>query len=245
VTPPSDLVVAGWPLAVTFAAALVGECLTARRRRTAANHALHELRRPLQAMALMEQARADQAGNGSGARNPAAALDSAIVAAGDLERVINGDGDANDRRPVSCDEVIAAAIERWEPLAARLGVSLRFSGPRQSGTLLVDPRRLDQALDNLIANAVEHGGPLIDVGVRVSGGQARIAVRDSGARQARLGRPAHPSSLPVAGGRRGNGLRIVGSVARSHQGRFAFHRSPSGSVAVIDLPLAAPRVGAA
>jgi signal transduction histidine kinase len=243
VTPP-DLVVAGWPLALTFAAALAGERLTVRRRRMAANHALHELRRPLQAMVLMEEARTGHADNGMGSRTRAAGpLDSAIVAVGDLERVINGGGGAHDRRPVSCEELIAAAIARWEPLAARLGVRVRPAGPRQSGTLLVDPRRLDQALDNLIANAIEHGGPLIEVGARVSGGQARIAVRDSGVRDG--GRPTRPAALPVLGGGRGNGLRIVGSVARSHEGRFAFHRSPFGSVAIIDLPLAAPPAGAA
>ena len=48
----AELGVAGWPLGVTLAAALVGDRVRKARRRAALNRALHELRRPLQALAL-------------------------------------------------------------------------------------------------------------------------------------------------------------------------------------------------
>ena len=45
-------IVAGWPLAATMAAVATAQGLRAGRRRGALNEALHELRRPLQAIAL-------------------------------------------------------------------------------------------------------------------------------------------------------------------------------------------------
>lgn len=44
--------VAGWPVAASLAVAVVAQGLRAGRHRTALNEALHELRRPLQAIAL-------------------------------------------------------------------------------------------------------------------------------------------------------------------------------------------------
>ncbi|HEX2372295.1 MAG TPA: hypothetical protein VHI33_06730, partial [Solirubrobacterales bacterium] len=59
---------AGWPLALTAAAILARERVRGGRRRGALNRALHELRRPLQALAL---------GAGDGPRD---------------DRSVNGDG---------------------------------------------------------------------------------------------------------------------------------------------------------
>ena len=45
-------IVAGWPLALSMAATVAAQSLRNGRRRSALNEALHELRRPLQAVAL-------------------------------------------------------------------------------------------------------------------------------------------------------------------------------------------------
>ncbi|MGC1852531.1 MAG: hypothetical protein WA687_08850, partial [Solirubrobacterales bacterium] len=52
-------IVVSWPVAATMAAVVAAQGLRAGRRRSALNEALHELRRPLQAIALV------------GARSPA------------------------------------------------------------------------------------------------------------------------------------------------------------------------------
>ena len=45
-------ILVGWPLALSMAATVAAQGLHAGKRRTALNEALHELRRPLQAVAL-------------------------------------------------------------------------------------------------------------------------------------------------------------------------------------------------
>ena len=61
-----------------------------------------------------------------------------------------------------------------------------------------DPVALSQALDNLIVNAIEHGGPMVEVGARRHGRRLEITVTDSGRRPAtasrRRARP--PDSSP-------------------------------------------------
>ena len=89
-----------------------------------------------------------------------------------------------------------------------------------------------QALDNLIANALEHGGPPVVVtGARVAG------AHPDHDRQ----RPRRSASR-VEGGdpRRGHGTEIVSEVASAHRGRFALCRTGSGCVAALELPLAEP-----
>jgi hypothetical protein len=94
-----------------------------------------------------------------------------------------------------------------------------------------DPARLAQAIDNLIANALEHGGPpLVITGARVAG-RIRITVAN-GAGERAAGSPPDP--------RRGHGTEVVSEVASAHRGRFALCHTGSGCVAALELPLADP-----
>jgi signal transduction histidine kinase len=98
-----------------------------------------------------------------------------------------------------------------------------------------EPTRLAQALDNLIANALEHGGPPFALTASRVAGRVRISLSDGGGGQGAEGdRDRSP--------RRGHGLAVVRAVARAHGGRFALHRATSGAVAALELPLA--RAGA-
>jgi signal transduction histidine kinase len=99
---------------------------------------------------------------------------------------------------------------------------------------------LGQALDNLIVNAIEHGGPTIVVAGRIREGRLRIAVVDSG----RVTRPGSRRNTPaqvvaLLSGRRhrGHGLSVVRRVAADHGGRFALRHGERGSLAVLELPL--------
>jgi signal transduction histidine kinase len=99
-----------------------------------------------------------------------------------------------------------------------------------------------QAIDNLIVNAIEHGGPSILVEAEAEAPHLRISVADSGGASrpaARRGSPAVVLAGLAGRRRRGHGLSVVRRVAAAHGGRFTLQRSARGSVAVFELPLPA------
>ena len=224
--------VAGWPLVGALATALVGERLRAGRRREALNRCLHELRRPLQLLALAPRVPL--------AAGSSAPLELAIAALAQLDREING-GSSDAPRLVSCRELVGAAVGRWRARAALSGSSIALRWRAGGAPVIADPVRLSQALDNLIVNALEHGGPKVIVEARTVGGRLRISIADNGraARPAsRTGAPAEVIARLTGQRRHGHGLEVVRSVAAGHRGRFALQRSDHGSVAMLELPLA-------
>jgi signal transduction histidine kinase len=98
-----------------------------------------------------------------------------------------------------------------------------------------DRFRIAQATGNLIANAIEHGGGVVEVQGRGHAAGARIEVTDSGcglpAPVAELARRAHRGRGP-----RGRGLAIALAVAEAHGGRLAAAPSERGARLVLDLP---------
>lgn len=224
-----------WPLAATLAAAAGTHGLLAGRRRTALNEALHELRRPLQALALSTPA------------------ESAIRSAGDLslqtalalrrlDREINGGPDVAVRGPVAIAERLQAALDRWRRKAELAGASLDLRSELGAAIVSVDRVGFDQALDNLISNAIEHGGARIDVAAELDSEVLRITVMDSG----RAGGPAprRPSvrrRLAALSGRsrHGHGLRVVRRVAAAHGGEFRLRSLGAGAEATLELIVSA------
>jgi signal transduction histidine kinase len=221
---------AGWPLAGALATALVGEHLSAMRRREALNRAVHELRRPLQLLALGPQ---------PSASGPSAPLELVLAALAQLDREING-GSEGMRRLISCRDVVGGAVGRWRPRATLAGGSIELRWQAGGAPLIADPVRIAQALDNLIVNALEHGGPNVVVEAREFKGRLRISIFDDGAPSRPRSRRGSSSEVVsrLTRRRHGHGLEVVRSVASEHQGRFALHRSAAGSVAVLELPLA-------
>jgi signal transduction histidine kinase len=231
--------VAGWPLAATMATALAAQGLRAGRRRVALNEALHELRRPLQAIAL--------AGAGRGAGSPPVLESSVQLAAAALERLDREVNGGSLQRPAEAVEVrplLEAAVRRWRARASLGGGSLRLRWRAGRAVVIGDRVELAQALDNLIVNAIEHGGPEISVDARPYKGCVRIVIADSG----RASRPAGRGDTPAdviarlsGRRRRGHGLAVVRQVAAAHEGRFALRRSERGSLALLELPLVGDR----
>ena len=200
--------------------------LSWRRRRRELNRALHELRRPLQALTLLEEA----AGPGQ-APGPVAARRGLIellgLAAGDIDRAVNGGQPHASARSVSCHELVLASLERRR---GELGGAdtVRIFWDAGPAVIEADPTRIAQALDNLLANAIEHGSPpVVITGARVAG-KLRITVANRG------DEPPPGRRDP----RRGHGLSIVSEIAGAHGGRFALCRTGSGCVAALELPLA-------
>jgi signal transduction histidine kinase len=138
-------------------------------------------------------------------------------------------------------------------------VSVRFDARvRASGRAIVvehappahltaDPRRLEQALDNLVENALRHGSGSIHLGAAVHDGTVELHVRDEG--------PGFPPEFiaqaferftradPARGrGGSGLGLSIVQMIARAHGGDArAANDSEGGARVTIELPVAGPR----
>lgn len=222
---------AGWPLALSLAVAVTAQGLLAGRRRTALNEALHELRRPLQALALA----------GPGAAAGAGLSEQTALALERLDREING-GPAHDRRQQL--EVMAlaeAAVRRWQGKAALAGCTLRLDERCEAATFDGDRTAVAQALDNLVVNAIEHGGPLVLVGAEVSPPVVHVTVLDTGGgeRARRRRRPGQRLVGLSGRRRRGHGLRVVRRVAAAHGGEFRLHRrGGTATAATLELPLA-------
>lgn len=226
------------PLSLTLAAVAAAERMRAGRRRERLNRALHELRRPLQALMLAAPAN-------SGGRS--GQLDAAIAALAELDRELNGGRPTRPSRVIDARGICADAVERWRPAAARAGRRLELRWRAIGSRVDCDPVAIARVLDNLIGNALEHGSGPIGVEGMARGGHLRLFVVD-GARVADL-----PSAISIEprsrwpGGsalrrrcdpRRGHGLRLVAKIAAEHGGRFAACRHGTGACAVIELPLA-------
>lgn len=228
-------IVAGWPWAITMAAAVAAQGLRAGRRRTALNEALHELRRPLQAVALAAGPRLAAAG---GDEDP---MELAAAALERLDKEINGGPLAPVWGTVDGRALVQAAVGRWQARTRLADSSLEMRWNAGRAVINGDRTALAQALDNLIVNAIEHGGPTIVVAASVRGGRLRIAVVDSGRAlrpRSRRNSPAEVVARLSGHRRHGHGLAVVRRIASAHEGRFALRSSQQGSLAVLELPLA-------
>lgn len=220
----------GWPLAVVFVAVLAGNRAGHARRTESLNGALHELRRPLQALALGAQPGA----NG----NRHAPLELAICALADLERIVNGEPALSCKRLLRLRPVIEGCVERWGPMAEPAGRGVGLDWRAGAAAIVADPHRLAQALDNLLLNAIEHGSPPIEVSVVICDRGARITVTDCGTATTEVRHRRSRSPRRGHRAREGRGLRVVAAIAAEHGGRFAIHRGRDGTRAVLELPLA-------
>ncbi len=226
-----EMLSATLPLAMSAAAVLAGGRFRERRRREALNRAMHELRRPLQALALAPVEHAH--------------LEPVLVALEDLDGVINGVPPCREPEPVEVRHLAEGVVARWAratPAPAGRPV-LRWRA--EDARVLGDRVQLGRALDNLVANAIEHGRGPIEVIGALRRGRLRILVRDGGARRIEpdpgaLRIPAGERAHRRRGPRHGHGLEIVRGIAAAHGGRFVLRRSAAVTVAVLDLPLADP-----
>jgi signal transduction histidine kinase len=108
----------------------------------------------------------------------------------------------------------------------------------------IDPMVIDQAVSNLVDNALRHTTGPVEVSLKTLGATIELAVVDGGADEARgevdgVPKPGREvDHTGVAGP--GFGLHIVRRVVDQHDGTFEFESEPSGTTAVVKLP-ARPR----
>jgi signal transduction histidine kinase len=210
------------------------------------NRALHELRRPLQALALVSPggaASGDRAAVGFRRVVAGPALHDpvrqAIRALAELDRTINGGPGTGPKSELIAVKLMAdGCVRRWLPRArlADCRLALRWSG--QDVLVRGDGLALAGALENLILNAIEHGGDRIEVTGAADGRSVALAVTDTGSADRSVDREV---PRPDGAARHGHGLEIVEETIRQHGGRLEKDLGPSGSRVALVLPLA--RVG--
>jgi signal transduction histidine kinase len=228
-------VAAGLPMAASFAMAGGFVAFRESRRRVSLNAAMHELRRPLQALSLLLS-------SGS----PAAArfedtLEMAVAAVEQLDREVNGRAELPTTHRFPVRPIVEAAAERWQPSATHAQRLLRVVWSAGGAEVEGDPIAFAQAVDNMISNGLEHGSGPILLEADVDKGKVRLSVKDEGG----VGAPSRSRVFPPNGftgrSRHGHGLRIVRRVAVQHGGEFSLTRSCSGTEARLILPLSEGR----
>jgi two-component system sensor histidine kinase MtrB len=176
---------------------------------------------------------------GSSGRVRAEALrhgyDRAVSVACDLEAARGALPANHALRPELVDvrEVVRRVVEAWNGSLPIGGGSIAFDW--RGGAALVHgfPMRLTQALDNLVANAIEHGrGPVSVVG-QTNGSCVSVCVLDRGAGLMRPLEELRPHSWQA---RRGHGLVIARHAVELHGGTLRTVRGPSGSGVEVRLP---------
>jgi len=242
------LTVCGWSVAgaAGLAAALMRRAASASRERVA--RASHELRGPLTAARL-----GVELGSRTGELSPdrlraiELELERAALALEDLlhapqRDLVTGTRAPSNRQPVEIRPLLRDLVRAWEPAAAAGGVEVRLRWFGEDGFVAGERIRLAQAIGNLLANAIEHGGDTVEVRGTVADCRVRVEVADDGP-----GLPAPVSELtarPRNGrGVRGRGLAIASAIATAHGGRVAAAPSDRGARVVLDLPASAPEFG--
>jgi signal transduction histidine kinase len=225
-------VAAGLPFAASFAMATGITALREGRRRNALNEAMHELRRPLQALALSLPAGSrDGEAAGSALRMTVAAIER-------LDCEINGGAPETVADRLPARPTVEAAVARWRGRAVADGRSLELTWGASVSAIEGEGMELAQAVDNLISNAFEHGRGPVEIGVREVGGSLWIAVCDGGVKEKTAEPRRRPGRVRRARRRHGHGLRIVRRVAARRGGSFRLRRSSRGTEARLVLPLA-------
>ena len=150
---------------------------------------------------------------------------------------------------VDLARLVRGAVKNSEQLAARKEASITLEIADDLPTVRGDEAQLGQALDNLVANALNHGCPrpggLVEVRARTVDAMVRVTVSDhgDGVDIEHLPKLTHRfyrvdgSRGRGQGGGTGLGLSIVRRIAERHRGRLELNSNPGeGLTARLDLP---------
>jgi signal transduction histidine kinase len=206
-------VTAAFVITVIAVVGLARRVLGDHQRMRLIAEAEHELRGPLQAIALAADApRADA---------PRADLrpeiERARMALADLAAARSGRRAEADAEPVRLDRLVWRTAAASDLAARRVGGGVHLDWSAGAVTVQANRGRLAQALGNLLANAIEHGGGHVRVVGRRTRRGIRVEVRDSG---------------------RGHGLAIAAKAVRDSGGTLSAAKVGAGTAVAFELPVA-------
>jgi signal transduction histidine kinase len=201
--------------------------------------ASHQLRTPLTALSLrLENLSRDVTQPGLGE------LEGAQAEVERLRRLVDGllalaraDTDVSRSGDVDLADTVSRRLDAWSALAAERGVAL-VDGLESPISVLASPERLDQVLDNLVANALEvsAAGGSITVTARRQEEWVELHVADEGP-----GMTAEEREHAFDRFWRGRddrsgfglGLPIVARLVEADSGEVALGQSPGGGLDVV------------
>ena len=150
--------------------------------------------------------------------------------------------------PLASGEVLAAVAERFRARAGELG--RRIAVDDGDVGFEADPKRIEQALGNLVENALVHGAGTVTLRPLRNGDRVELHVADEG--------PGFPDGFAArafdrfsraddARSRSGSGLglAIVDTIARAHGGSAGVSSAGASGDVWISLPIGAPTAAAA
>ncbi len=144
---------------------------------------------------------------------------------------------------VDAGALVRDTVERFTRQAERAGIALRATVPDAPLHVAGDAERLDQALGNLVANAIKFtlAGGEVEVTAAGTGGQIMLSVRDTGIgiereQQGRVFERFYKADQGRGGGT-GLGLAIVKHIVLAHEGSVSVESRPGhGSTFTMVLP---------
>jgi two-component system sensor histidine kinase TctE len=209
------------------------------------SNAAHQLRNPIAGVLAMAEA-VRSAPTGEAARERADDLVTAARKASDLaNKLLTLERATSSTRsaPFDLADVVRRAAAGAAPAVESRGLSLTLDVPGAPVTVVADALMVQEAVSNLIDNALCHGGPnltKIDVVLRVNG-DAALCILDDGRGVA----PAQHETIRARFGQAapgpgsGLGLSIADVVAERHGGRLTILTLERGFGVELRLPLAA------
>jgi signal transduction histidine kinase len=195
---------------------------------------VHEVRSPIAALAAIAEALPDLVD--PDARRELVRL--AVSACQAIERIVTDIAVASVR-PVPVD--IGSLVGDVVAARAVAGVTVRADVGRGLPVVEADPIRLRQALDNLVTNALVHGGGRVIVRAAPCEGGVTLSVSDGGggmgpADAARVFEPG--VRLGQGGSGFGIGLALTKAIVDAHSGTIAVESSEGlGATFTITLPV--------
>ena len=203
----------------------------------------HELRSPLQTLSAATSVLAHRrdeldARTGSAVDLLGAEVERFEQLVTDLLELARSDKPA-DRRPTDVVALVCAAVAR----RALPQSMVKISG--DGSTAMVDPRRFEQVLANLLDNAERHGGGAVAVEIHTDPKLVRLVVDDEGPgvppdeRDLVFHRFARGRAANTRGGSDGTGLglALVAQHAVAHRGSVRIEDRPGGGARfVVELP---------
>ena len=99
----------------------------------------------------------------------------------DLAR-LEGGGDTLEREPVLVDDLFRRVADRHQPQLRERGITLTTAAAPGTPLVFGDPDRLEQALQNVAANAIRHtpAGGRVSLDAGPDGDRVRITIADTG-----------------------------------------------------------------